>query len=200
MAVDVFKGFGRLKLVVQGATVAVGAWSIIFDYSPGTSLTLETAGPDDAWHRTDKDCNIGTDAIEWLDEVPPRVAQKISSIGLCFRASEFPDRKLLVPYKIDRTGWQWGDTPYSENVQPYTQHRAREFTFTPQLEKSSLAWAEHESWRKRKEDAKSIMMTVVSIVVILEIFSRILGWIVRGFVRPNRSDSAIDEEGKFRAP
>lgn len=192
-----FKGFGRLKLVVQGATVAIGAWSIIFD-SPSVSLRLETAGPDDAWHRTDKDCDI-TDAVEFLDKIPPRVAQVISSIDLCFRASEFPDREMLVPYKIDRTGWQWGGTPTSADVQSYTQGRAREFAL-PQWKKSSLAWAEQESWRMRKENAKSIMMTVVSIVVTLEIFSRILGWVVRGFVRPNGSGSTIGEEGKYHAP
>jgi len=144
---------------------------------------LETAGPDDIWHMTNQDCDIGTDAVEWLDEVPPSMAPKISSIELCFRASEFPDHEMRVPYKVNNSGWQWGDTPYSQNVQSYTEHRAREFAFTPEMEKSALAWAELENRKRRKEDIRSTVTIVASIVIILEIFSRTMGWIIRGFIR-----------------
>lgn len=264
MAIDIFRGFNRLKLVVQGLTVAAGIAAIVFS-DPRSDLKLETAGPDDSWHIATKKCDVATDAIDSIYDVPADLSERIWAISLCFRAMEFPEQEvssqstkaapvesgpwddyanqgttrsteaatapqetdpyaglgvveegadpyagfsvveegaeqqtnqMLIPYKVDKGGMYWGNEKDSPEVTSYTGDRVRNFSINLQLKPAVLEWAEQDNKKKWYEDFRWTLIVVASIVAGLEVFSRILGWIIRGFVkdksRPSSGNSSTE--------
>lgn len=85
MSIDILRGFNRIKIAIQCASIAIFFVFLVID-KPRFVLSLETSSPTDTWHIASKDCEFDTDAVEWVDVVPASISNQVSSIELCFGA------------------------------------------------------------------------------------------------------------------
>lgn len=181
MAVDVFEGFRRLKLAVQGLIVLAAAVSLYMS-EPIIYLKLDTSAPDDGWQMSERPCESGKDASEYIYDLPEDFPKKVDSLELCFRASPlFRDDGDLIPY-ARKGGYLFADERYSDNVQSYIGKRSNYLNLSAKLKSEISNWASEEYWRRWRNNAQTNIIVSLSLILLIELSGRLIGWISRGFM------------------
>jgi hypothetical protein len=96
---NVFEESRRMALLVKVLWV-IGALAIGWTNSPFVSMKFATLYPDSASIRNEEDCEIGTDAMEFIS----RSLDDGKSVSLtpCFRALRAESGARVVPYKVEK--------------------------------------------------------------------------------------------------
>ena len=170
---NLFEGSRRIALLLKVAWV-IGVAAITYSTSPYASLRFVTWSPVDTFHRTTDDCQIGTDAMEFVTH---SIGDgKSVSAQLCFKAQLFESR-LLVPYK-DENGKLWGHERHSTAVTAYTKGRADQFALSENDRETGLI-----EWRRQShENLRNGILFAIGGWIVLSVIQALIGWIVRGFM------------------
>jgi hypothetical protein len=95
-------------------------------------------------------------------------------LTLCFRAQQFDDGRMLVPFRSDGQIME-GDQFYSRPVQEYVERRKREFS----LSKAEEETLDTRYWPSRRKLIWSAVQWLIGGWVALWLFTTAVGWVVR---------------------
>ena len=95
-------------------------------------------------------------------------------LTLCFRAQQFDDGRMLVPFRSDGQIME-GDQFYSRPVQEYVERRMREFS----LSKAEEETLDTRYWPSRRKLIWSAVQWLIGGWVALWLFTTAVGWVVR---------------------
>jgi hypothetical protein len=180
MRLNVFEGARRITRFLQVVWV-IGCILVFFVSKPSLFLTYETAGPALPFVNANKSSCSRPDASKSLLSYDLEEGKTLW-IDLCFKAKRYPNGSMRVPYNAEG----WGDTPDSSDVRAYMETRAAQFMLTGDLRKSAL-----DQWsRERRSQFWQALAAAAGGVLFIALLSRIIGWIVRGFLGiPSGKDS-----------
>lgn len=179
MNINVFEGARRIAMLMAGfwaiGVVAVNFW----ERETRVKMVFPVRGPGLAWTRvapskTYSECELD-DASE--SQSATTNAGTPVSVTLCFKAMKFKDDRMLVPYRVDEKGMWWGATSYSDDVKKYTKDVAQNF----HLSKADEEWADSQLWPIRWRKVKKASAWLFGGLLVLWMFTAIVGWIARGF-------------------
>lgn len=180
MKINVFEGARRFAYLI-GAIWAIGAIIITatkdiyvpLSYSVVVpSLEPSLMPPNDKSGK--KDCSY-EDASEWKYLTTAKGTQV--RVELCFKAHDFGEGKMLIPYRVDSKGTVWGNAKYSNEVSTYRESVKNKF----QLSKDDEQYAEQQYWPVRFAKWKDGALWLFGGWFAIWVFSAAVGWIVRGF-------------------
>lgn len=95
-------------------------------------------------------------------------------LTLCFRAQQFDDGRMLVPFRSDGQTME-GDQFYSRPVQEYVERRMREFS----LSKAEEETLDARYWPSRRNLIWSAVQWLIGGWLALWLFTTAVGWVVR---------------------
>jgi hypothetical protein len=191
MKFNIFEGSRRITKLIQLCFVTGGLLTA-FNSTPYITLKYLKTTPNDPPILLGVKCS-GNDQIKYID-------YKLSDgsdahIELCFAAHNFPAGQL-IPYKVEKldgVDMEWGDKPYSQNVEQYIDRAVGNFI----LDKAGVDAARNEWWNKKwdliKEGAEIAIFGCLGIGVL----ALIIGWIARGFLGiPRGQDKSSNNNGE----
>lgn len=143
--------------------------------SPYVFVKFSTSHPDAAFIKSDDDCTVGTDALEYISR--PIDNGRVVSVELCFKARRVQSGAQIVPYGGEIDSW-WGDTPYTSDVMAYTEARAKSFN----LSEADKRAAQDEWTSQRTRNIGYGVGVAVAGWIVLSLLQMLIGWIVRGFL------------------
>jgi len=196
MRINIFEGSRRIRLLLQ-ILWAVGALSINWNNNPSIWVTYQTYGPDYPFIKADESSSSceSNDRRESLDTKTKSGTSVY--VTLCYRAQEFTNSQMLVPYKTDANdkGKVWGNSAYSSDVEKYVEHRKRLFKIPPTDEQ----WIDELGKKKVIENIKDGVGYAALGFGFIWLIGTVIGWIVRGFMGIPRgldTRTAKSEESK----
>jgi hypothetical protein len=100
MRINIFEGSRRIRLLLQ-ILWAVGALSINWNNNPSIWVTYQTYGPDYPFIKADESSSSceSNDRRESIDTQTKSGTSVYAT--LCYKAQEFNNNQMLVPYKTD---------------------------------------------------------------------------------------------------
>lgn len=170
-----FEGARRIVYVL--AFIWIGAALFLVsesDYSP--TFHYKIAWPGQGPSKYDGDCFYpNKEEMHTIQKDGDTVAH----ISLCFLAQAASNGKMLIPYaKADGENKFWLSPSYSDNVTNYTAQTMNAAVsagaFNPDI--SGIPW------RRYLNTAESAAKLVFGGLLAIFLFSRVVGWIVRGFM------------------
>ena len=174
MTVNIFEGARRITKLVAMLWGLGWIMAAFFQDAPYIVATYSVSFPNPPI-RSNNDCNIGEDAIEFLDT---RTQQGVkASVNICFIAMRASNGQKVVPYAIQGNGWI-GNTRYSAEVLEYTAQVKKKFT----LDKGTEEWIDNQVWPKRLSQMGQGALIAIIGLLALWVVSWSIGWIVRGFM------------------
>lgn len=174
MRVNIFEGARRISKLVMGIIVA-GSLVAIWTAEPYLNMHYQIKGPGVAPLKVD-DCGAD-DAREYISR---RSADgKQISIIICFMAHPAAQTgEMLIPYKVMEDGRWWMNEKYSRDVLTYTKAVANAFAFPAEdAKQADSLWTS----TRIKDAVQGLGFLGIGLVAFL-IFTKIIGWIVRGFL------------------
>jgi hypothetical protein len=146
---------------------------------PNVDFTFEAPSPSASFIPV-PECSTPEGAVEYrtysLED------GKSIQLTLCFKAMQFPNGSMLVPFKVEDDGRLMGNDSSSPDVTEYTRDRAKHFVLSGNNQQAAL-----KEWRKKdwQQDIRNLAITGGGCVLIM-LISTVIGWVVRGFLQVPR--------------
>lgn len=175
MRVNIFEGFRRLTWLAIALWLLGMAAAVIF-YDPPVEMTYVVSAPGQPpMLRPDPSSCGPFDAskIVWATSERGRSVR----LKFCFEAHKSDAGELLIPFKTQGDKWIM-NTAYSDDVNAYTDSVMADFVKS--FRDAALADEKSEIYR-RWEIIKGVVSGIGGALAIW-IVSRVLGWIIRGFL------------------
>ncbi|MDX9690306.1 MAG: hypothetical protein EOM37_03980 [Proteobacteria bacterium] len=188
MKINMFEGARRITVLLQASFVLFFVGLAVFE-TPYVVLTYETKHPNEPFsYAENQECDYLNDESEYIERKMDGHEER--NIRLCFRAMQFSDGEMLIPFKIDEGGKIWGGSKYSDEVKAYVKKKKFSFFLPSDVDqKYRKVW-----WDKRLSGLWDGVKILVAGYLSLLIFSFVVGWIVRGFMGiPMGKDFKISE-------
>lgn len=174
MRVNIFEGARRISKLVMGVIVA-GSLVAIWTAEPYLNMRYQVRGPSFPLVKVDE-CGED-DAREYINR---RSADgKTIHITICFMAHPAAKTgEMLIPYMAMEDGKWWMNEKYSAAVSAYTKSVANAFAFSAEdAKQADSLWTS----TRIKDGLQGLGFLIIALVAFL-IFTKIIGWIVRGFL------------------
>lgn len=182
MKINIFEGSRRIALLIGGiwAIGVIGTFGDTWSEDTAVKMVFAVPSPGQPATRDTPESEYSECAFKDHSESRYFVTSSGTRVRaiLCFKAREFRDGQMLIPYKVDSTGALWGDRRYSDNVSTYTKKVADSFRLSKQYEH----WADSQLWPTRLQRFKVVVAFLFGGLIALWIFTAVVGWIVRGFL------------------
>ena len=175
MAVNVFEGARRITKIIIGLWLLAFV-ALYFTNPHPVEAVFDVSGPSSAPSLSlDDECGQRDHRQYDYSRSTPRGTEY--AVLLCFKEQQFNDGRMLIPYR-GADGMVYGDEPFSMAVTLYTQN----FVDTWAVNDAALAWIDGERWAVGWDYSKFAAPWAFGGVVVIMVFSTVVGWVVRGFM------------------
>jgi hypothetical protein len=197
MRINIFEGSRRIRLLLQILWV-VGVLVNSWNNNPSVWVTYQTYGPDYPFIKANESSSSceSNDHSEWFYTQTKNGTSV--SLTLCFKAQEFNNGLMLVPYKTDANdkGKIWGNSVYSSEVSNYAERRKRLF----KIPLADEQWIDEQGKKKITENITDGVGYAFSGFVAIWLVGTVIGWIVRGFMGVPRGQDTRPEKSEETSP
>jgi len=174
MQINIFEGGRRVLRATQGAII-IASIGYCFSLPSIYPFKYDMRVPNGEWIRTDLPCNTDLDSVQYVER---KIGEERFPFALCFRSADF-NGKQLIPYTIDDKDMMTGNEKSSSYVTNYTRRESKEFQIPKEdLENFPAVFEEDKFWYQ-----VGIMIVGFLAVGVMEILGKIMGWIIRGFIK-----------------